>query len=353
MIPEKKRTYKPGETARLQVRTPFREATALVSIEAGGIIETLRPAAVALQAGDRIAGQGGLGTERVRVRAGRARPRGAAASWYSLFQWGWREPVVLVQGMVDPAAADRDGGLRQARLPDRPRGDRRRHGRFQAQGRGQQPTRRSTAPREEAHGEAQGHHARGQARAGRFRGRLSRPWTRRCSNCGPNESWDLLESLMLQKRAYEVETATAQSHGDRQAPLRQESAAARRGRRARARRANCSTRCCKWNPRVEAGCGAAAATLKVHHERLVHRVQAGGRGDCRRTNLFGTGSTRRASRRSRTCRLISGLPPRGAREAIRFEGAAHAAQRHRASQMNVSVATAKAGAQGAGGRAKP
>ena len=39
VIPEK-RSYAPGETARLQVRTPFREATALVSIEAAGIIDT-------------------------------------------------------------------------------------------------------------------------------------------------------------------------------------------------------------------------------------------------------------------------------------------------------------------------
>ena len=39
VIPEK-RSYAPGETAKLQVRTPFREASALVSVEAGGIIET-------------------------------------------------------------------------------------------------------------------------------------------------------------------------------------------------------------------------------------------------------------------------------------------------------------------------
>jgi hypothetical protein len=39
VIPEKK-TYAPGEIARFQVRTPFREASALISVEAGGIIET-------------------------------------------------------------------------------------------------------------------------------------------------------------------------------------------------------------------------------------------------------------------------------------------------------------------------
>ncbi len=41
VLPEKKR-YEPGETARLQVRMPFREATALVAIEREGVIETQR-----------------------------------------------------------------------------------------------------------------------------------------------------------------------------------------------------------------------------------------------------------------------------------------------------------------------
>jgi uncharacterized protein YfaS (alpha-2-macroglobulin family) len=38
LLPEKKR-YEPGETARLQARMPFREATALVSIERDGVID--------------------------------------------------------------------------------------------------------------------------------------------------------------------------------------------------------------------------------------------------------------------------------------------------------------------------
>ncbi len=39
VIPEKKR-YEPGETAQLQVRMPFREATALVTVEREGVIES-------------------------------------------------------------------------------------------------------------------------------------------------------------------------------------------------------------------------------------------------------------------------------------------------------------------------
>lgn len=38
LLPERQR-YEPGQTARLQVRMPFREATALVAVERGGILE--------------------------------------------------------------------------------------------------------------------------------------------------------------------------------------------------------------------------------------------------------------------------------------------------------------------------
>ena len=39
LLPEKKR-YEPGETAKLQVRMPFREATALIAVEREGVMET-------------------------------------------------------------------------------------------------------------------------------------------------------------------------------------------------------------------------------------------------------------------------------------------------------------------------
>ena len=39
LLPEKK-NYEPGETARFQVRSPFREATALVTVEREGVIES-------------------------------------------------------------------------------------------------------------------------------------------------------------------------------------------------------------------------------------------------------------------------------------------------------------------------
>jgi uncharacterized protein YfaS (alpha-2-macroglobulin family) len=43
LLPEKKR-YEPGDTASFQVRMPFREATALITVEREGVIDTyVRP----------------------------------------------------------------------------------------------------------------------------------------------------------------------------------------------------------------------------------------------------------------------------------------------------------------------
>ena len=55
MLPEQRR-YEPGETARFQVRMPFREATALVTVEREGVLDALRRAALRHGARDRAAG---------------------------------------------------------------------------------------------------------------------------------------------------------------------------------------------------------------------------------------------------------------------------------------------------------
>jgi uncharacterized protein YfaS (alpha-2-macroglobulin family) len=65
LIPEKKR-YEPGETAKLQVRMPFREATVLVTVEREGVLRSGSPPTA--NAGHRSAGGGQLRAERVRVR---------------------------------------------------------------------------------------------------------------------------------------------------------------------------------------------------------------------------------------------------------------------------------------------
>lgn len=90
VLPEKK-LYQPGETARFQVRMPFREATALVAVEREGIVQTQ---VVHLSGRDP--------TVSVRIEPGFApnayvsvlavRERLREVPWYSLFQWGWHSP---------------------------------------------------------------------------------------------------------------------------------------------------------------------------------------------------------------------------------------------------------------------
>ena len=91
VLPEKKR-YEPGETARLQVRMPFREATALVAVEREGVIATQ---VVTLRGDDptvelKIEPTWGPNVY-VSVLALRGRIR--ETPWYSFFSWGWKEPL--------------------------------------------------------------------------------------------------------------------------------------------------------------------------------------------------------------------------------------------------------------------
>jgi uncharacterized protein YfaS (alpha-2-macroglobulin family) len=91
LLPEKK-SYAPGETARLQVRMPFREATALVSVEREGVLSTQ---VVNLRGDDptvelKIDKAWGPNVY-VSVLALRGRIR--EVPWYSFFTWGWKAPV--------------------------------------------------------------------------------------------------------------------------------------------------------------------------------------------------------------------------------------------------------------------
>src|SRR6185295_3463068 len=91
VLPEKK-FYEPGEVAKLQVRMPFRDATALVSVEREGVIDTK---VVNLRGDDptvelKIDKAWGPNVY-VSVLALRGRVRDVP--WYSFFTWGWKEPL--------------------------------------------------------------------------------------------------------------------------------------------------------------------------------------------------------------------------------------------------------------------
>ncbi len=91
VIPEQ-RNYEPGQTARFQVRSPFRHATALVAIERNGIIETRT---VELNGKDptislEVKAEWG---PNVFVSVLAVRGRVHDVPWYSFFTWGWRSPT--------------------------------------------------------------------------------------------------------------------------------------------------------------------------------------------------------------------------------------------------------------------
>ena len=86
-----KQSYEPGDTAILQVRMPFREATALVAVEREGVLDAR---VVTLRGDDpnielKIEPDWGPNVY-VSVLALRGRIRDVP--WYSFFTWGWRQP---------------------------------------------------------------------------------------------------------------------------------------------------------------------------------------------------------------------------------------------------------------------
>ena len=90
VLPEQK-SYEPGETARFQVRMPFRHATALVSVEREGIIST----EVVELSGDNPTVDVKIQPEwapNVYVSVMALRGRLREVPWYSFFTWGFKAP---------------------------------------------------------------------------------------------------------------------------------------------------------------------------------------------------------------------------------------------------------------------
>ncbi|MDO5623772.1 MAG: MG2 domain-containing protein [Pseudomonadota bacterium] len=91
VLPEKKR-YEPGDTATLQVRMPFRQATALVAVEREGVLHT---EVVQLRGDDptvRLRIDPAWGPN-VYVSVLALRGRLHEVPWYSFFTWGYKTPV--------------------------------------------------------------------------------------------------------------------------------------------------------------------------------------------------------------------------------------------------------------------
>lgn len=91
VLPERRR-YEPGETARFQVRMPYRDATALITVEREGVIhsEVRRLSGTDPWIELKIAKEWAPNAYvSVMVLRGRLRE----VPWYSFFSWGWREPT--------------------------------------------------------------------------------------------------------------------------------------------------------------------------------------------------------------------------------------------------------------------
>lgn len=332
VVPEK-RAYAPGEIARLQVRTPFREATALVSIEAEGIIDTMVVPLNRTKPVVEFPVKAEWGPN-VYISVLAVRGRVEPLKWTSFFSWGWREPVswfkewwnpVQPTAMVDLAKPAFRIGLAAIEVGTEG---------FQLKV-DVKPEKSDYKPRDKATVKVTvtGPDVKPAPAGSEF---AFAAVDQALLELRPNLSWNLLEA-MLQKRAYEVETATAQSQvigkrhfGKKAVPI------GGGGGKSPAREVFDTL--LLWNPKVVLDANGSA-TLQVPTNdsltefKLVAIATSG-------PALFGTGSA--SIRTKQDLQLVSGLPPL-VRENDRFT-ALLTLRNSTAKPMELTV-TAKAGEQ--------
>ncbi|WDZ98442.1 MG2 domain-containing protein [Herbaspirillum sp. WKF16] len=304
-----KKNYQPGETAKFQVRMPFRYATALVAVEREGVIDTQ---VVQLSGQDptiSVPVKAGYGPNvYVSVLAVRGRMR--EVPWYSFFVWGWKEPVnwwhefreyqapgpvvdlskpAWKYGIAEINVGDAGHRLQVAVTADKAAYPIRATAKVQVQvklpdGKPAAGAEFALAAVDEALLELQ-----------------------------PNSSWDVLHA-MLQRRSYGVETSTAQMQvvGKRHYGKKATPAGGGGGR---APTRELFDTLLLWKPNVVLD-AEGRATLEVPLNdalssfRIVAVAESG-------TDYFGTGSI--SIRSTQDVQLISGLPPL-VREGDSFSG---------------------------------
>ncbi len=302
ILPEQK-SYRPGETARFQVRSPFRFATALVAVEREGVIETHvvrlegQDPTVALQ----VRPEWGPNVY-VSVLALRGRLR--EVPWYSFFTWGWKAPrewwtafryegreYVAPTALVDLSKPAYRFGVAEIRVggeahrivvkvaSDRP--DYPVRGKAQITVTGRLPDGRPAAGAEVALA------AVDQA----------------LLELMPNDSWNLLEA-MLQRRSWGVATSTAQMEVVGRRHYGRKAVPAGGGGGKSPTRELLDT-LLAWNPRVVLDArGQAVVTVPLNDALTTFQVVAVADAG---TGLFGTGRT--SIRTTQDLQIVSGLPP--------------------------------------------
>jgi hypothetical protein len=298
VIPEQ-RSVRPGETARLQVRMPFLEATALVSVEAGGIIDTFVQPLSRFKPVIELPVKAEWGPNvfvSVLAVRGRVEPLG----WTSFFRWGWREPLAWFKAWWNPlqptAMVDLAKPAFRLGLAELDVGKQGFALKVEVQ-----PDRSDYRPRDIAKVRIKATLPDGRPAAGAevaFAG-----VDQALLELRPNESWNLLDAL-LTKRAYEVETATAQGQvigkrhfGKKAVPF------GGGGGRGPAR--ELFDTLLLWQPRVLLDAqGQASVNVPINDSltefKLVGVATSG-------AALFGTGSV--SIRTKQDLQLIAGLPP--------------------------------------------
>ena len=302
LLPEKKQ-YAAGDTARFQVRMPFRHATALVAVEREGVIETqvveLRgdDPTISLKVADNWSPNG-----YVSVLAMRGRLR--EVPWYSFFTWGYKSPrewwnafwhdskdYVAPTPLVDLSKPAFRLGMAEIRV-------------------GTEAHRIDVAVK----ADKASYPVRGTARVS-IEGKLPNGQPAAGAEVAvaavdeallellPNRSWDLLEA-MLHRRAWGVQTATAQMeivgrrhYGRKAVPAGGDGGGA-------PTRELLDT-LLLWQPKLQLDAqGRASIDVPLNDALTSFRIVAIADSG---TGLFGTGRTSIAA--TQDLQIISGLPP--------------------------------------------
>ncbi|WP_118178900.1 alpha-2-macroglobulin family protein [Paraburkholderia phosphatilytica] len=303
VLPEKT-TYEPGETARFQVRTPFRFATALVAIEREGIIDTRVVQLDGKNPTVELKVDPSWGPN-VYVSVLALRGRIHEVPWYSFFTWGWKQPLEWVRAfwyegrqyeaptpLVDLSKPAFRYGLAEIKVGTA------------AHRLGVTVTTdaKSYTVRGKAHVKLHVTLPNGKAAPGGTQVAVAAV-DEALLELMPNQSWDLLDA-MLQRRAYGVETATAQMEIVGRRHFGRKAVPAGGGGGHAATRELFDT-LLLWNPRVTLDAnGDATLDVPLNDSLTSFRIvaiAAVGSGQ------FGTGST--SIRSTQDLQVISGLPP--------------------------------------------
>jgi len=301
LLPERRR-YAPGETAKFQLRMPFRYATAWVAIEREGIVETRVMQLSGREPTIELKVQPHWGPNvYVSVLAVRGRLR--EVPWYSLLVWGWRAPLEWWRERQEYATLSVPTATVDLAKPT-----------FRMGAAAIEVDANAQRLAVDVHSDRTDHPVRGTAKLRvRVRGPDGQPPPAGTEvalaavdaallELAPNDSWKLFEAMM-QRRVWGVQTATAQMQVVGRRHFGRKAVPAGGGGGAGATRELFDT-LLAWHPRLALDAnGEASVEVKLNDSLTRFRIVAiadGGPG------AFGTGET--TIRATQDLQLISGLP---------------------------------------------